>query len=107
MKLLAKGKVKEEEFEVYMKVVGTWIDPVLIMKEGKREEAITTSSGELELPLNEYMINDSLIEDLKRAELMLELIAIPDSIKYISDKRRIFKLKDEYAEKAKEIYHLN
>ncbi|HHT97281.1 MAG TPA: hypothetical protein GXZ90_05250 [Clostridiales bacterium] len=101
MKLLIKGK----KFEIYMSVVGTWTDPILIMKEGKRQEKMTTSSGELELSLGEFMINDSLIEDLKRVDLMLDEIADQDSIEYIRENIRIFRLKDEYVEKAKEIYH--
>lgn len=101
MKLLTKGK----KLEIYMSVVGTWSDPVLIMKEGKRQEKMTTSSGELELPLGEFMINDNLIEDLKRVDLMLDEIADQDSIEYIRENIRIFKLKDEYIEKVKEIYH--
>lgn len=101
MKLLVKGK----KFEIYMSVVGTWTDPILIMKEGKRQEKMTTSSGELELSLGEFMINDNLIEDLKRVDLMLDEIADQDSIEYIRENIRIFRLRDEYVEKAKKIYH--
>lgn len=101
MKLL----VEKDNFEIYMDVIGTWTDPILIMKEDKKQEKMTVSSGELELPLGKFVINENLVEDLKRVDIMLAAIADPDSIEIISEKRKIFKLKDEYLKKAKEIYH--
>lgn len=105
MRLLTKNTIKGNEFEIYMKMIDTWTDPVLIIKDGKKQMKITASSGELELPLGEFLVNDNLVEDPKYINVLLESLADPASIKQISRTRKTFRVKDEYLNKVIEIYH--
>ena len=101
MELLSRN----EKIETYVDIIGTWTDPVIIMKKGKRQEKMTTSSGELELPLGEFIVNENFIENLEDIDILLAELADKNSIERISSKRIKFRLKEELVVKLKEIYH--
>lgn len=102
MKLL----LEEGTSRIYLKVnqENTWTDPVLILASKKKEEPITVSSGELELPLGTFVINENFVKDIDEVEALLTNLVDKDSVTKLSDKRTKFTLKEEYVEKIKNLY---
>ena len=97
--------VKVDGIEIYVDPGYLSIEPRIYIMENGRNKTITRSSGELENDFNEFMLDVSLIGDLKlKADKVMTELAKENSIEDFSERGMLrFILKDKYTEKLTKI----
>lgn len=98
--------MEKDGMKVYVDIGPMWTDPTLYMKDNDELVAITTSSGEYENDLGEFMLDRNTLQDerLTKATEIMNTIADKDSIEEFERPNWTkFELKEEYLNKLKGI----